>query len=266
MGGLCQSQAFWTGEEFIPCKQFVVMRNPIDRVLSTYLSCQQNKRDEKCASDWADPETVGYRRWAQHQQNYVLLRLAQARDDVLGEEHPDACTNPGGCLHRTPCWYKHNRRMELDGDVTRTFDRAVQKLSEMDGVGIFERYAETLKLFECRTGLSVFGRKEWRAQRLPELELAQSGLAKAKWHKFRELMKGDKEVQALLAHEKDLYHQAIELFERQLWDCGIRRNGSHVIMKCPKSPDGHSKANSALQRHPGLSYHQLMYQPGTGTG
>ena len=46
---------------------------------------------------------VGYRRWAEHQRNFVLLRLAQDREAVVGEEHPDACSNPAGCVHATPC-------------------------------------------------------------------------------------------------------------------------------------------------------------------
>ena len=51
-----------------------------------------------------DASVVGFKRWAEHQKNFVVLRLAQDRENVLGPAHPDACANPAGCTHHTPCW------------------------------------------------------------------------------------------------------------------------------------------------------------------
>lgn len=91
------------------------LRHPVDRVLATYMSCQANPNQDKCAAHYLDPSVVGYRRWAEHHKNFALLRLAQDRDNILGPEHRDACANPAGCLHDTPCWYKHHQHVELDG-------------------------------------------------------------------------------------------------------------------------------------------------------
>jgi hypothetical protein len=40
--------------------------------------------------------------------------------------------------------------------------QALSRLKEMDFVLIYERFAESLKLFECRTGLGTMGHREKR--------------------------------------------------------------------------------------------------------
>lgn len=105
VGGLCPGGEYYTGESqgFLPCLEFVSLRHPVSRVLSSYLTCQSDPKKDKCASEYVAASGVGYRRWAEHQRNFVLLRLAQDREAVVGEEHPDACSNPAGCVHATPC-------------------------------------------------------------------------------------------------------------------------------------------------------------------
>ena len=103
-GGLCPGRAYFTGEEWVPCRGVAALRHPVDRVLASFLSCQADPRQDKCASAYLDPNVVGFRRWADHQRNFVALRLAQDRENVLGPGHPEACANPAGCVRDTPCW------------------------------------------------------------------------------------------------------------------------------------------------------------------
>ena len=147
--GMCPGRAYFTGEEWVPCRTAVALRHPVDRVLASYLACQADEaapgrggggaegrggssRADHCAGAYLDASAVGYRRWAEHQKNFVILRLAADRENVLGPEHPEACANPAGCVHHTPCWYKHHQHVEIEGVAHPTFLKAMLRLEEME--------------------------------------------------------------------------------------------------------------------------------------
>jgi len=273
--GMCPGKAYFTGEDWVPCRSAVSLRHPVDRVLATYLSCHTDGTPDKCAGHYLDANMVGYRRWAEHHKSFVLLKLAQDRENILGPSHPDACTNPAGCVHDTPCWYKHHQHVELEGNAHQTFEKAMARLKEMDFVLIYERFAESLKLFECRTGLSTLGHRERRkavtAASASHGKKGKSGGSsdasvvtasvggssgvdglgsfasvseEEKFSRWRQLMRKDPEVLDTLHRELVLYDTALGLFEKQLVECGISRNGSKVTMD--ESAPAHVRPEGSL--------------------
>jgi hypothetical protein len=75
--GMCPGRAYFTGDEWVPCRTAVSLRHPSDRVLASYLACQADPAADHCAGEYLDASVVGFKRWAEHQKNFVLLRLAQ---------------------------------------------------------------------------------------------------------------------------------------------------------------------------------------------
>jgi hypothetical protein len=62
-------------------------------------------------------------------------------------------------------------------------------------------------------------------------------------------MRKDEEVMNMLARELSLYDSAVDLFEKQLLSCGIKRNGSKVTMDLnSQSRSGTSLLADAIQR------------------
>ena len=125
------------------------------------------------------------------------------------------------------------------------------------------RYAESLKLFECKTGLSTLGYRQRRVA-MPHPNAGMPGYdpsvpgsrvggrggalgafggvtgalaaaplapeAAEKAERWRALMRRDPEVADILRREQAVYDAAVAQFERQLAECGIARNGSKITM------------------------------------
>jgi predicted transcriptional regulator len=70
-----------------------------------------------------------------------------------------------------------------------------------------------------------------------------------KYQQWNKLMRKDEEVMNMLARELSLYDSAVDLFEKQLLSCGIKRNGSKVTMEMnSQSRSGTSLLADAIQR------------------
>ena len=264
-GGLCPGDEYYVGSSFLPCAQFVSLRHPVARVLSSWLSCQSDEKLDKCASTFVSARGVGFRRWAEHQRNFVLLRLAQDGEAVVGPEHPEACSNPAGCVHHTPCWFKHNTRIQLDGDVHATAAEAKRRLKRMS-VLVQERFAESLKLIECKTGLSTAAYRSLRRSKITgaidrsgggrssrrpvdangDGEEGERREESSKFDTLLKLMKKDPEILELLRHEIQIYEKGVKLFERELAECGIIRNGSRIIVRPPSPAMGEGTGGLAF--------------------
>lgn len=211
-------------------------------------------KKQKCAYEHLDANQAGYREFALHHSNFVTMHLAFGADDMLKPPHPRACTNPAGCFKKTPCWYHHHQRIQLDGLAEKVYQRARERLEDMDGVGIFERFSETLKLFQCKTGVYTGGHSEvrraihqpnrirttaeyssWKDGYSPfetggGIESETGGMVdpeeRQRWITWRAAMRSDPEVLHALKYDLALYHIGLKLFEEQLRGCRIRPSES----------------------------------------
>ena len=133
--------------------------------------------------------------------------------------------------------------------------KAEARVTEADVVAIYDRFAESLHLVECKTGLSTRGHQHRRVA-VPHPNAGQPGHPDAaaaaavaaaaasgassstsstmtaadleKFERWRSLMRKDPEVLAILQRELTVYAAALVVFEAQLRECGIVRNGSKV--------------------------------------
>ena len=115
-------------------------------------------------------------------------------------------------------------------------------------VAIYERFAESLYLMECKTGFSTLGHRHRRVA-VPHPNAGKPGHPDAttsgrmtaedldKFERWRSLMRKDPEVLAILQREMVVYNAALAIFEAQLDECGIVRNGSKVKTLCDCSSD-----------------------------
>ena len=88
----------------------------------------------------------------------------------------------------------------MDGTAQGTTDKALGRLADLDVVVLYERPAESLRLFECRTGLSTAGHRHIRAVGYsgaapgPGVGPGAAAEAAEKYERWRRLMRRDPEV------------------------------------------------------------------------
>jgi len=65
-------------EEKLPhsrCRWFTMVREPIDRLVSSYFHCKLNAMDPLCASSILNAKRATIEQWAEHWGNYLFREL-----------------------------------------------------------------------------------------------------------------------------------------------------------------------------------------------
>ena len=127
-------------EKAWPCSYFIVLRDPVARIVSSYFYCKREPDDMLCASPQLDARNASLREWAVHQRSFLLVQLAfnvrycnLSRVDQWAKE---------------PCWFRQRALMERDAFRLNEFARfIVDDLSNRFAViGLLEHFAESLEM------------------------------------------------------------------------------------------------------------------------
>ena len=73
-------------EKAWPCSYFIVLRDPVARIVSSYFYCKREPDDMLCASPQLDARNASLREWAVHQRSFLLVSLDTPDPRALGRD------------------------------------------------------------------------------------------------------------------------------------------------------------------------------------
>jgi hypothetical protein len=127
------------------CSYFTVLRDPINRVISSYFYCKVRPTDILCATKQLNAREAGIVQWAIHQRSFLFTQLTL--DYRL-------CKEPSSKpLQSAPCWYRQ-RAVQEQTDLECTLQSVLEDLADRFAViGILDYLQESLSMLEKVYGL-----------------------------------------------------------------------------------------------------------------
>ena len=166
---------------------------------------------------YVDAREVGYRKWASHTQDTLLLQLAAQKDTIF-----NATTR---ALQFSPCWWTMKRQMDASGSEAALLGVAMDRLhSAFAGVGLYDRYEESLKLFQCATGYKEFAWRQLREVRVADGYDKEHDKLRRLRDDLKRQIAADPLVRPLLSLDISLYEAAVDVHKRELKACNISRS------------------------------------------
>lgn len=132
------------------CSNFILIRDPLMRSLSSYQYCKTFPNDELCLV--ADANSMSVKEWIIHQGSLLLQQLTFNPDSCKSDPDIDYETEPKS-LHtgELPCWYKHRLFLKNlnEYDYSIILDYVVNNVHKWFGVvGLYEDFQNSLELFQ----------------------------------------------------------------------------------------------------------------------
>lgn len=122
-----------------PCSYYMMLRDPIDRAISTYFYCKLEPEDQLCASHQVDARKVDIKQWVLHQRSFLF---AQLTFDIR------YCNMSRLEQQRLPCWYRQRMMME-ETDVSALLEFVLDDLADRFAViGMLDQFGQSLAMFE----------------------------------------------------------------------------------------------------------------------
>ena len=122
-----------------PCSYYLLLRDPIDRAVSTYFYCKVERDDQLCATDQTDASKVDIKTWVIHQRSFLF---AQLTFDIR------YCNMSRRQQQRLPCWYRQRTLME-ETNLDQRLEFVLRDLVDRFAViGMLDRFEESLVMFE----------------------------------------------------------------------------------------------------------------------
>jgi hypothetical protein len=136
--GVCED--FQDSETQPSCSYFTMLREPIDRIVSSYFYCKVRPTDILCATKQLDASQANIVQWALHQRSFLFTQL------TIDYRY---CNRFPQTMRRTaPCWYRQ-RALEEQTDLGLILQFILEDLTNRFAViGIFDHFQESLSMFE----------------------------------------------------------------------------------------------------------------------
>ncbi|XP_070558881.1 uncharacterized protein [Ptychodera flava] len=209
------------------CAYFTVLRDPYDRVVSSYEYCKKSRMDPHCAA--SDARKLTLKEWALHQGSYFFRQLQFNPEEICSDQTRrkkvvklvDRDNYIGRKKNRPPCWYRH--KLLLDNVLNKNekhilLQYMLENLEKWFAViGITEQYDTSLRLLQ-----TVFKLPFYRlCSGLVEQATTYSREKQTKWSKLeaikkaRQKIEDDQEVFEALYFDIMIYRKAVEIFNSQ---------------------------------------------------
>jgi hypothetical protein len=122
------------------CSYFTMLREPIDRIVTSYFHCNMRPTDILCATSQLDASKTDIIQWAFHQRNYLFTQL------TIDSHY---CIKfPQNKERAAPCRYRE-RILHEQTDLEPRLQFILEDLEDRFAVlGIFEHFEESLLLSE----------------------------------------------------------------------------------------------------------------------
>ncbi|XP_071503795.1 uncharacterized protein [Diadema antillarum] len=229
--GICDSCAHLS----CTCSYFTFLRDPYERVISSFTYCQKRWRDQTCSS-LGPPKDTSLREWAIFQGSYFFRQLLlkpwfcrkQDGTNTINvrnfSELSGIPESSNQSFANASCWLKEKfilRSSLTSTDMDDLLQYCVDHLEDWFAViGLTQEYDLSLAMLERVYGLPFVDRCKGRtSNRSQKLDLSIDGHT---WtnetsmtsHCKAQLQK-DKEVQEALRADQMLYERALDIFKRQ---------------------------------------------------
>ena len=84
-----------------PCAYYTMLREPRERLASSYLHCKYEPDDQLCMSHVLQARNATFPEWVRHQGNYLFRQLMFDLSRALSvEEQYDMYVTPSPCVNR----------------------------------------------------------------------------------------------------------------------------------------------------------------------
>ncbi|XP_072033748.1 uncharacterized protein [Amphiura filiformis] len=220
-----------------PCSYFTILRDPYERLISSYSYCRRARRDQICSALGAN--NVSIREWALHQgsfffqqllfdpafctshfmKNRTLMAMGGIAHDIVGSDR----------IYAAPCWFRqkvimHNALTNNQSEMLLNF--CLENLERWFAViGLVEEYDTSLALLQgvynvpfkkCATGTAINKSNYLNLHPMEKTTKNDTNAARKETLKQLKLeLQRDPLVSKALSADVRLYKKAQEIFERQ---------------------------------------------------
>ncbi|XP_070558883.1 uncharacterized protein [Ptychodera flava] len=208
-----------------PCSYFTLMRDPYERIVSSYQFCKYQLDDPLCCA--TDARFLTVKDWALHQGSYFFRQLqfntrgvcSQAAFRELIRPRMDRLSYKGRDVNKPPCWYRHKVLLDsiTDSDKETILEYLLSNLENwFSVVGITEQFDDFLKLLQHTYGLPFHRGCAGHSAMKTEYSSWLQGRTRSELMKLRkqELME-DKDVQKALYYDVKIYEKIKDIYQRQ---------------------------------------------------
>ncbi|XP_062512132.1 uncharacterized protein LOC134187967 [Corticium candelabrum] len=204
--GICDEMG--VGERL--CSYYLMLRDPIDRAVSTYFYCKVEQDDQLCASRQMNATTVSLKEWVIHQRSFLLTQLCF---DVR------YCNMSRLEQQRLPCWYRQRSLMERV-DVRPVVKFVVDDLVDRFAViGMLDKYGESLQMFEKVYGIKFTQCSQKKENSMQDKLSSFSDRVLKQQVNDKDIivseLRRDSDVRRALQFDISIYQKAVEIFEMQ---------------------------------------------------
>ena len=239
MGGYAMALAAHESFHRPRCKWMTIFREPISRLVSSYLYCRRLTKDRKlrpdplCANGVLNASSASIEEWAEHWGNFLLRelllhpklrprRLENSLERALQIDPVRAngsVAGDGGKL--TAVWMLHklvlkgadDPRTRAGEDALRSAAALLNSSSMFDGFGVVERWKESMQRFDHLMPLG--GPGTWLNESTAHRNDHKSGLSKDQEAQILRAAKVSSVVREALRGDLYLYHNVVlPLFDR----------------------------------------------------
>ncbi|XP_006812425.1 uncharacterized protein LOC102801845 [Saccoglossus kowalevskii] len=209
------------------CSYFTFLRDPYERIISSYEYCKRARSDQLCSALNANEVTL--KQWAKHQGNFFFRQLLfepgfcqrhyDSFIDIDSELHDDKWSSRNkGSLS---CWFREKLILQ---NLTTITDRklllwyALDKLTSWFAViGLAEEYELSMQLLEGAYGLpfnKMCGRMKRNYNLYQQSNETDSTKTQTVMEMKNELM-ADNDVKETLYYDLQIYEKAKDIFRQQ---------------------------------------------------
>lgn len=218
-----------------PCSYFTILRDPYERLISSYSYCRRARTDQICSALGANDVSIA--EWAQHQgsfffqqllfdpvvcsknllSNQTLFSLNGIQHDIAGRSKR---TNP---LGSAPCWFR--QKVAMHNTVNKIQSEALLKycLEHLENwfsvIGLVEEYDASLALLEgvyglpftkCASGTAV-NKNDYLNLKLQSMAASAESTVSL----LKRQLEQDPKVREALRFDIKLYQRAKQIFGEQ---------------------------------------------------
>ncbi len=218
------------------CSYFTILRDPYERLISSYSYCRRARRDQICSALGAND--VSIKEWALHQGSFffqqllfdptfctthfmrhkTLTSMRDIRHDIIGADR----------LSSAPCWFRQKVIMHNALNANQTellLQYCLENLEKWFAViGLVEEYDMTLTLLEdvykipfrkCATGKAINKSDYLNLEQVKGAHNVSSDAKQDSLKKLKLELQQDPAVTKALEADVRLYEKAREIFGRQ---------------------------------------------------
>ncbi|KAJ8049195.1 hypothetical protein HOLleu_01821 [Holothuria leucospilota] len=223
---------FWLCEQFESrnCSYFTIMRNPYDRILSSYFYCQNQPWDQLCGPLQTGNFTI--QEWALYQGSYFFNQLLMNRDYCQPNDDLRHLFNRGFSDFIPPnaghyisyesakqCWFRQKVFLTRNVNETGRMHLLQNVLDNLESwfsvIGMTDEFDLSLKMLSFTYELPFLRR--CRGKIINKGNYAGSG--KSEQENMKEMLKSalhaDSRVVEALKYDVMIYERGLQIFERQ---------------------------------------------------